>query len=307
MVVAIEDSGFEIRDQIMWLYGSGFPKSLDVSKAIDKAAGAEREIIGTQRTNIGMQGGNFSAGSNTGEVDITAPATPEAQQWQGWGTALKPAHEPIVVARKPLIGTVANNVLTYGTGALNIDGSRVGTEGGTYKASKPEGASNGIYGEGINGTVDIGELNAGRWPANVIHDGLEEEWSRFFYCAKASKSERNAGLEGLPEKQTAGGGGGIGDYQDDVNSASGKFGSEKAPAKNFHPTVKPLALMRYLIKLVTPPGGIVLDPFLGSGTTAVAATLEGFDWIGCEMTEDYWPIIEARVEWAKTETGKTLF
>jgi len=294
MVVAIEDSGFEIRDQIMWLYGSGFPKSLDVSKAIDKSAGAEREIVGTQRTNIGMQGGNFSAGSNTGEVNITAPATPEAQQWQGWGTALKPAHEPIVVARKPLIGTVANNVLTYGTGALNIDGSRVGTGGGSRDKQIGTGTkSNDVYGT-YGASMTEKPDNLGRWPANVIHDGLEEEWSRFFYCAKASKSERNAGLEVLPE-----GTNNVGALRDN--------GRESEPRANFHPTVKPLALMRYLIKLVTPPGGIVLDPFLGSGTTAVAATLEGFNWIGCEMTEDYWPIIEARIGWAKTETGKTLF
>jgi len=129
MVVAIEDSGFEIRDQIMWLYGSGFPKSLNVSKAIDKASGAEREVVG-KRQGRGSQESNagHEYGIKAGLMNITAPATPEAQQWQGWGTALKPAHEPIVVARKPVEGTVAQNVLTYGTGALNIDGSRVGTE-----------------------------------------------------------------------------------------------------------------------------------------------------------------------------------
>ena len=258
MVVAIEDSGFEIRDQIMWLYGSGFPKSLNLK-----------------------------------------------DEWQGWGTALKPAHEPIVVARKPLIGTVANNVLTYGTGALNIDGSRVGLLHGETKRG---GFGNGGIGFGGDDgkNVEWQENTQGRWPANVIHDGSDEvlagfpnEEARFFYCAKASKSERNAGLEGFEEK-TAGQATDREDGTAGLNSPRAGAG-RTGGSKNFHPTVKPLALMRYLIKLVTPPGGTVLDPFLGSGSTAVAATLEGFKWIGCEMTEDYWPIIEARVKWAQNE------
>jgi len=289
MVVAIEDSGFEIRDQIMWLYGSGFPKSLDVSKAIDKAAGAKREVVGTNPNVVRdskVAGGSDFGGFTKADPSITAPATTEAQQWQGWGTALKPAHEPIVVARKPLIGTVANNVLTYGTGALNIDGSRVGTEDNfdnlkgrpiAKLATRRDGETDEEYKSRVLESPGQQEAlkklkELGRWPANVIHDGLEEEWSRFFYCAKASKSERNAGTDGA----------------------------------NNHPTVKPLALMRYLVKLVTPPGGAVLDPFLGSGTTAMAAVMEGFDWVGCEMTEDYWPIIEARVEWAKNQQQPML-
>ena len=246
MVVAIEDSGFEIRDQIMWLYGSGFPKSHNLK-----------------------------------------------DEWEGWGTALKPAHEPIVVARKPLEGTVANNVLTYGTGALNIDGSRIGVGTGKTKTVQyPDIRGNNF--NNANGTVEYTVTDQGRWPANVIHDGSDEvlagfpnEAGRFFYCARASKSERNAGLEGLPERR-----------ESDRERDDGVGGDNP---RNFHPTVKPLALMRYLIKLVTPPNGIVLDPFLGSGTTAVAATLGGFEWIGCEMTEDYFPIIEARVEWAQNE------
>ena len=246
MVVAIEDSGFEIRDQIMWLYGSGFPKSHNLK-----------------------------------------------DEWEGWGTALKPAHEPIVVARKPLIGTVANNVLTYGTGAINIDGSRVTiAEGDTPSAGKRT-ATFGTQ-ETVSGGDGSGgwEASYGRWPANVIHDGLEEEWSRFFYCAKASKSERNAGLEGLPERRES-----DRERDDGVGGDNPRNRTNEAK-QNFHPTVKPLALMRYLIKLVTSPNGTVLDPFLGSGSTAVAAILEGFEWIGCEMTEDYFSIIEARVEWA---------
>ena len=303
MVVAIEDSGFEIRDQIMWIYGSGFPKSLNVSKAIDKAAGAERE----DRTVV-TAGKSGSHENPTRHVtNAGTPATPEAQQWQGWGTALKPAHEPIVVARKPLIGTVANNVLTYGTGAINIDVSRVGTAGGTKDVPKGGGlkSDRDHYRYATTTTLDV---LVGRWPANVIHDGSDEvvalfpnEAARFFYCAKASKSERNAGLEGLPERRES-----DRERDDGVGGDNPRNRTNEAK-QNFHPTVKPLALMRYLIKLVTPPNGIVLDPFLGSGTTAVAAILEGFEWIGCEMTEDYFPIIEARVAWAQKEKeGKLL-
>ena len=338
MVVAIEDSGFEIRDQIMWLYGSGFPKSHNVSKGIDKKAGAPVKVGKRFTVAGGIEAQPTPQGEAREEMRHNA-ITPEAQQWQGWGTALKPSHEPIVVARKPLIGTVANNVLTYGTGALNIDGSRVnsGDEAVATFLKKGNKSDNGIYGDGLNGSKSIGAVtNYGRWPANVIHDGSDEvlagfptakggTWNttagarhfnndgeptlyetsktdnssgsaaRFFYCAKASKSERNAGLEGLPERGKVFNGQSDEPAGNAEGSVEDKFSTK--PAQNFHPTVKPLALMRYLIKLVTPPGGTVLDPFLGSGTTAVAATLEGFEWIGCEMTEDYWPIIEARVKW----------
>ena len=302
LACAVEDAGFEIRDQIMWIYGSGFPKSLDVSKAIDKAAGAEREVVGQNRyaarrpsetANSTVGFSDSMGGSAT--ANITAPATPEAQRWQGWGTALKPAHEPIVVARKPLTGTVANNVLEWGTGALNIDASRVGTGTGEVKTvNYPD-----IRGDNYNnaqGTVEYTVVDQGRWPANVIHDGLPDDWARFFYCAKASKSERNAGLEGLPKSHPIGGA----DKWTETDRRRGE-GVTRTPTANIHPTVKPIALMRYLVKMVTPPGGTVLDPFLGSGTTACAAIMEGFEWIGCEMTEDYWPIIEARVAWAEGE------
>jgi len=302
---AVEDAGFEIRDQIMWLYGSGFPKSLDVSKAIDKAAGAEREVVGHNHYANRRPNAVFSEVMETGlgiNHDITAPATLKAQQWQGWGTALKPAHEPIVVARKPLIGTVATNVLTYGTGALNIDGSRVGTGTGETKTVQYPDIRGNNY-NNAEGTVEYIVTDQGRWPANVIHDGSEEvleyfgEPQRFFYCAKASKSERNAGLGELPKQEQQG------SYK--FRTDGSLDGKETEPKANFHPTVKPIALMRYLVKLVTPPNGTVLDPFLGSGTTAVAAILEGFNWMGCEMTEDYWPIIEARVAWAEAQP-KTL-
>ena len=300
MAVRIEDAGFEIRDMIAWVYGSGFPKSLDVSKAIDKRGGnvagfaefrdavkdamkrngvsrqklqdalgnymishyltagsqpaipilkdyriirdvvglgnafdelfndeAEREVVGKHKTDMGGLGGERlgQAGGN-----ITAPATDAAKQWQGWGTALKPALEPITVARKPLVGTVAENVLQYGTGAINVDGGRV---------------------------------EGGRWPANFIHDGSEEatdllkDSARFFYCAKASKEDRG---------------------------------------ENHHPTVKPTDLMRYLCRLVTPPNGIVLDPFNGSGSTGCAAVLEGFQYIGIEREAEYIAISEKRIQ-----------
>jgi len=329
---AVEDAGFEIRDQIMWLYGSGFPKSLDVSKAIDKAAGAERpdRIVETH----GKSGSHENPTRHV--TNAGTPSTHEAQQWQGWGTALKPAHEPIVVARKPLIGTVATNVLTYGTGALNIDGSRVETDDTRSPASKT--ALGVMNDDGWVAKEVMAGSESGRWPANVIHDGSEEvlegfpsvktgsikphqqnsesdsfglkgkfitgshlgdsgSAARFFYCAKASKSERNAGLGELPKQEQQG------SYK--FRTDGSLDGKETEPKANIHPTVKPIALMRYLVKLVTPPNGTVLDPFLGSGTTAVAAILEGFNWMGCEMTEDYWPIIEARVAWAEAQP-KTL-
>ena len=169
MTVAIEDAGFEIRDSLHWCYGSGFPKSLDVSKAIDKAAGAERDRV-PYTGGIASGSGNYGGGGtvHVGTKVGPAPATDAARQWSGWGTALKPAHEPIVVARKPLSGTVAANVLAHGTGALNIDGCRVGSDGGTTKGNPPKGKSNGVYGDGLNGACDIVPLNAGRWPANLV-------------------------------------------------------------------------------------------------------------------------------------------
>lgn len=323
MAVRIEDAGFEIRDMIAWVYGSGFPKSLDVSKAIDKARDDSSDILrvttfmadAAERASITradvdahmgtsdmggwwlsrlqhrcqcpkwdqwlqlkvllslgdemdaevwrLDGRKGTPGNEREDREVSGPAGNEvyqptqrvlnpgtpvlesARQWQGWGTALKPALEPITVARKPLVGTVAANVLEHGTGALNIDGAR---------------------------------LECQRWPANLIHDGSEEvieafpqapgqiakasisdagSAARFFYCAKASRSDRGA--------------------------------------ENIHPTVKPTDLMRYLCRLVTPPGGLVLDPFMGSGSTGKAALLEGFRFIGCELSAEYAAIAEARI------------
>ena len=259
MVCAIEDAGWEIRDSIMWLYGSGFPKSLDVIKAIDKAAGHWRG-----RAGVAIDGDTQRAlGQHDARTEKDDPITPSAQQWHGWGTALKPAHEPIVVARKPLCGTVAANFERHGCGGLNIDACRVGTDGGTTKGNPPKLKSNGVYGDGINGACDIVPLNAGRWPANVIHDGSEEatngmgEASRYYYCAKASKKDRGEG--------------------------------------NIHATVKPTDLMRYLVRLVTPPNGLVLDPFTGSGSTGKACALEGFRFLGIEQSPEYAEIARARI------------
>jgi len=259
MAVRIEDAGFEIRDMIAWVYGSGFPKSLDVSKAIDKAAGVEREVVGFNE-NWRTSKSEIACPQQENQATITTPATPEAKQWQGWGTALKPALEPITVARKPLVGTVAENVLQHGTGAINVDGGRVGTDivgwgggGGGVNSWK----ENGMNKAGMARPVQ------GRWPANFIHDGSEEatdllkDSARFFYCAKASKADRG---------------------------------------ENHHPTVKPTDLMRYLCRLVTPPNGIVLDPFNGSGSTGCAAVLEGFQYVGIEREAEYIAISEKRIE-----------
>ena len=308
MVVAIEDAGFEIRDQIMWVYGSGFPKSLNISKAIDKAAGAEREVVGHSNVNVYKDNKNHKfyvqgeGNPEYGKGEITAPNTIEAQQWAGWGTALKPAHEPIVMARKSIQGTVANNVLKHGVGGINIDGCRVKTE--EVFTDLPNRAwaniqgqsyaeSNHNHRDGSNAEA-IEKLNdLGRFPANFIHDGSDEvlalldDAARFFYCAKANKSERNAGLDTL-ETVVAG---------DMTGRSNGSMGSITMN-KNHHPTVKPLALMRYLVKLVTPINGTVLDPFAGSGSTLVACVLEGFKSVGIEITADYLPIINGRVQWA---------
>jgi DNA modification methylase len=445
MACAIEDAGFEIRDSIHWVYGSGFPKSHNIGKNIDKHLNADRQPTGKVRKGgwrPGGNGGNLMNNAGGGLPDIveTIAATPEAARWEGWGTALKPAHEPIVVARKPLAGTVAGNVLVWGTGGLNIDGCRVpsgdtiprvtgaGTLGGSSDGwdrpwkSDPDALAR----RQDRADAAIEKANTlGRWPANVVWshspncvatgtrkvqsnspavwkrdkqtadgrrdassyavgspesgevrsaygdlDGTETvtawecdascpvaaldrqsgvskdgvavnrnrsednqtSWygtrrsqvgddvgyggaggaSRFFtqadfgpddwpfvYQAKPSRRERNAGLDGLPTTTVP-------------TVAMGKFehvtlpdGTPRqqhpVPRANHHPTVKPVALMRHLVRLVTPPGGTVLDPFAGSGTTLVAAVLEGFDVIGCEMTDEYLPIIEGRMAWARDQ------
>jgi site-specific DNA-methyltransferase (adenine-specific) len=287
MAVRIEDAGFEIRDMIAWVYGSGFPKSLDVSKAIDKAAGAERQVIGLHPAPATPRVGTFNA--SFGEAHLTAPATEAAKQWSGWGTALKPSLEPITVARKPLRGTVAANVLEYGTGALNVDGCRVGTDGGTTRSEQAPYAES-----GWRTGHKIETLNAGRWPANLIHDGSDEVVGLFPETESGGGDKTNRDVRGEAI------GGIYGTYKPnpnprhheiDTGSASRFFYCAKAGPDerrdSKHPTVKPVALMRYLVRLVTPIGATVLDPFCGSGTTLEAAMLESCKAIGVEMNPEY--------------------
>jgi len=307
MVVNIEDAGFEVRDCVQWLYGSGFPKSHNISKAIDKAEGAEREVIGSYRTGEGAAFKHSGNGTpqhhlaKAKEIKITKSATPKAKQWDGWGTALKPANEPICLARKPLIGTVAENVLEHGTGALNIDGCRVGdiVQDTSKNGRSADKHKNTVYKSGLKEDFE-GEITVGRWPANVIFDEeaaetLEE--SRFFYCAKANKQEREAGLDALETKlfgQSGGAQAALGREEDEYDKDSVGLNTIKK-RKNNHPTVKPVDLMRYLCRLITPPEGIVLDPFMGSGTTGIAACLEGFNFVGIELNEDYLEIARHRI------------
>jgi site-specific DNA-methyltransferase (adenine-specific) len=381
LACALEEAGFEIRDCIAWIYGSGFPKSLDVSKAIDRVAGAEREVVALEDRGSAFDGGTresvghsseYGSITNKGGVARTAPATTEAERWDGWGTALKPAHESIVVARKPLIGTVAANVLEHGTGAIHVDGCRIelldpsgyernhsgarghdGTRdpqrrgvtdlrpgGGRPKRTARGQDTNGKNTYGANGpgggSFADGMTMVGRWPANVVMDataaaeldartgqrtsgngnvcrksgadrngntsaayGAESRptgtamiaygdtggASRFFYCAKASPSERNAGVHSLKAKPLQG------------------SNPRDNATRNHHPTVKPIALIRWLVRLVTPPDGVVLDMFAGSGTTGCAAVLEGFRFVGIEREAEYVAIARARIKhWAATVT-----
>jgi DNA modification methylase len=456
MAVRIEDAGFEIRDMISWLYGSGFPKSMDISKQIDKTAGrinnpystielkkklieivkssgksgkqidsecgframnyltlpgeekkpdpwvnilpsqekwkimkdvlgceddisveldaifyeAEREIIGIQ-TKARSKNSSFTM-PTMGDVteykswDITLPQTDEAKKWQGWGTALKPAHEPVVMARKPLEeNTVVDNVLKWGTGGINIDESRIPTDEDQRRPSK--GGENGLNNTNTfkirERTVEEQPKHEGRFPANLILDEeagemLDEQtgvlssgfmkagtarlmsdnpnkntygkWnpdtvandtygdsggaSRFFYCPKVSKSERNEGLGDFPIKQSSSMSGrrspeDMSAFKID-NDVTGRFVTER---QNIHPTVKPVDLMLYLIRLVTPKGGVTLDPFMGSGSSGKAAVRGGFDFIGIEREDEYFKIAEARIEYERnkpiiveTPTGKKV-
>ena len=402
MACAIEDAGFEIRDQIMWIYGSGFPKSLDISKAIDKAARRdyvlaavklglavpgnslhdwtkaehspsdawwerfknvlsvdewsqiEREVIGSSNRvrNVSIFGNGFPS---DGQFDLTTAATESAAQWDGWGTALKPAHEPIVLARKPLSEpTIAANVLTHGCGGINVDGCRVAAPDGVPVFTKPGQDSANTYGDGLNGSARTGVIDtAGRWPANVCLDeeaaalldaqsgtltsganperrgsavfkncygtfvGQEEctplrgadsgGASRFFYQAKASQDERSAGLGDMPAVHRANGN----KWTDqDYRVARGErtAGRESGPRQNDHPTVKPIALMRWLCRLITPSGGTVLDCFMGSGTTGCAAALEGFQFIGIEQDAHYFDLAQRRIAyWASRPQQAEMF
>lgn len=300
MGISVRLGGLEIRDTLGWVYWSGFPKSLDVSKAIDAAAGAEREVVGPNEwwTRGGLvRGSTYGAPSRPME---TAPATDAARQWSGWGTALKPAIEPAILARKPLAGTVAANVLRHGTGAINVDGCRLVPgdlawpgPGEDVTAVFRSSGSRTAFGRFARGGEDsaISLHSAGRWPANL------------YACPKASRAERERGCDGLPARSGA----------DAVHREEGSAGMQspragagrkRSEVRNHHPTVKPVRLMRWLCRLVTPPGGLVVDPFAGSGSTGVAAVLEGFAFTGCELDEGHAAIARARIGHAKTSPGE---
>ena len=357
MAVNIEDAGFEIRDIITWLYGSGFPKSLNIGKAVDKLEGNDRELVGVSKSEKdfrdlgkntkeihGMDKLGVGVSCKRKEINITKGTT----DWEGWGTALKPAQELWTLARKPLSEkTVALNVLKWGTGGINIDDCRVplGDE------KQPSGSAKRVFAKNqFNEEKNYGDNKQtpadGRFPANVIHDGSEEvvnlfpstksgtgaikkqssktldgnsgsaygsesrpegeemisygdsgSAARFFYCAKASKAERNEGLQQLEHKQM------------DTSRKEGNPGGNNPrnrgvhKSQNFHPTVKPVKLMRYLIRLITPKGGILLDPYFGSGTTGVACIEEGIRFLGFELSEEYEPIIKGRLNKCQKRLG----
>ena len=383
MACAIEDAGFAIRDMMAWAYSTGFPKSLDVSKAIDaqvltgktnsraiRVAKDAREVVGTKMGRPGNSAGqvprcggfsratksinsgvdienederlgaSLAEGGHRRDMDITKPKTEQAKQWQGWGTALKPAWEPICVARKPLAGTVAQNVIAHGTGALNVDACRVGTEE-PRPALEHTGLTGNVYGAGIEGSRSIGDTMLGRWPANILHDGSADvlacfpqsngqqgnvrgtepsstfggvacgpasgrhpqqargdagSAARFFYCAKTSTWERNAGCLHLPARTGAE----AVDRDEDsagVDNPRAGAGRKAQAVHNFHPTVKPVDLMRYMVTLVTPVGGLVLDPFAGSGSTGCGAMLAGCRFHGIELDTAHAVIAHARITW----------
>lgn len=360
IAVAIEDAGWEIRETFCWLYGSGFPKSLDVSKALDKAAGAEREVVGPRERVDGKAPGIQGGGQNGilngfGPLPrtVTSPATPLAVEWSGYGTALKPGWEPIVLARRPLEGTVAGNVAAWGTGGLNIDGCRISHSEECRMLPDQHGSGPGtFYAQGGRHGETLELKPNGRWPANVVlscdcdgerHDAdcpvrmLDEQsgitsdvprvlrrlqprrddgWgmadrqngsvpgdsggaSRFYYCAKASRSEREAGLEGMPP----GCRGNVTGRDDDAPGQNHARSGIRAAGviRNLHPTVKPLALMRWLCRLVMPPGGwLLLDPFMGSGTTGMAVAMEGGGFVGIEQDAGYIEIARRRIALAAT-------
>ena len=308
LTCAAEDVGFEVRDSGAWLFYSGFPKSLNVSVVLDKMAGAEREVVGFDAAKARQQTPNHGtvgfSGAAEGHGNITAPTTEAAKKWNGYGTALKPALEPWVLCRKPLNGTVAANVLQWGTGALNIDAARyklgdrawpgpmtqdlvapksdparragvVGSDLGISRSSAS--AMRDAQAESIARTLDLG-----RWPANVYH------------CPKTSRAEREAGCHHLPARTGAEA---VDRDEDSDGMASPRAGASRTAndIHNHHPTLKPLSLMSWLCRLVTPTGGVILDPFAGSGSCGAAAVPQGFRYIGAELEADYALIAEARI------------
>jgi len=326
LTCAIEDAGWQIRDCIMWVYGSGFPKSANISKLLDKAAGAEREVIGEIRrwgNAAGSgRGGQYANGYESSVCGaerfdpITAPATEAAQAFDGYGTALKPAYEPIIVAMKPVDGSFANNALTWGLAGLNIDECRVLTEGRPLRGQhgpRPQDGTASSYDMGSR--YAVGETTQGRWPANLIHDGSDEVMDLFPASAPAKAAHRGAGINGAtfkaPDYAST-----VRGHNDNGGSAARFFYCAKASqsernagldGRNPHVSVKPLALMQYLCRLVkTPTGGTVLDPFMGSGTTGVACANTGSNFVGIERDAGYFAVAEKRISGATHELQPTL-
>lgn len=306
MACAIEDAGFEIRDQLGWAYGSGFPKSHDVSKGIDKAAGVEREVVGVNPNH--RQVVSWKQSSTGEKHDLTAPATPEAEQWQGWGTALKPSWEPICLARKPLSEkSVAANVLKHGTGAINIDACRVEAPDGYHEREVRQTGDHFSIASGkqVRDTKFAPAAN-GRWPANLIHDGSDEVLAGFPETGAASIGKPRGAKSGDGWGMTATGA----EYDDNGGSAARFFYSAKAgPLDRIgtaHATVKPVDLMRWLVRMVTPPGGHILEPFAGSGTTGIAAMAEGFDCTMIELEAEHVADIERKLAFLRGEGALTF-
>ncbi len=298
---ALEDAGFEIRDKIYHAFGTGFPKSLDVSKAIDRELGAERKKV--RHAPRGKNCGTFSgapdarpwieASKQNGfhESAGNEPVTAEAAAWQGWKTCLKPAVEEWVLCRKPLEGTVAQNVLCHGCGALNVDGCRIPVTEAEVEAAAVPNRKGVKYckGDGVGRSVGTHDMSAGRYPANLIcsDPAVLGDKTRLFYCPKASKAERNAGLETLPKKSPK--------RYGKMSGCPDHGAKYDAPEANHHPTCKPVELMVYLCRLITPADGVVLDPFMGSGSTGLAAIREGFQFVGIEAEQEYVRIAGARI------------
>jgi len=350
MVLAIRLAGFEIRDQLIWMYGGGMPKGHNISKAIDKQAGAVREVVGKRNPHLdGGKRKSYTAATGTdygvfdkiemvnGEIDVTAPATPEAHQWDGWNTSLSPSHEPIVLARKPLEKglTIAQNVLKWGTGALNIDRCRVGTreanESGWSQTGSKAGENTSLSGANY-AREPKSEVGLGRWPSNLLLANVPDVIGLFPANAKSGKMtpnhKRHTGGQNqgdvygkfdpeYPLKETIGDSGSASRYffradllpieQEEMNlpihvkaiycSKPSKYERQLGKiSETSHPTVKPVALMHHLVTLITPPNGICVDPYCGSGTTGIAAMLGGFRFVGLEMTSEYIPIATNRIK-----------
>lgn len=350
MAVNIEDAGFDIRDMISWVYGSGMPKQHNISKNIDKFEGKIRQCFENPNAiqNTANNNSVAFADKKAQETIQPIPVSENAIKWDGWGILLKPAFEPITVARKPIEEkTIVENVLKYGTGGINIDGCRI--EGDSWERKSGKSVEDKFFKGKIN-RKHTESNKKGRFPTNFIHDGSNEvlkcfpygssgsikkgikrasgkgtsfgalgvcenrvtdsskgSASRFFYCAKASKVDRDEGLNGFESTASGSYDSSIGDTMDLGQASQNGTPKQIEPKKNIHPTVKPTKLMRYLVRLVTPPKGTVLDPFTGSGSTGKAAMLEGFSFVGCELDNEYCKIAEARIKHAFENKNSQLF